>query len=111
MSNPKVKLGSVANIYSRLMHFEKAGDIEYGHTHQFDHLTLLAHGKLQVTVDDKVTIFEAPHMIYIHKDKNHELVALEDNTVAYCIHPIRDSHGIILDPSMIPNGVTVIDKQ
>ena len=42
MSNPIVKLGSVANIYSRMMHFEKAGDIEQGHIHDFDHLTLLA---------------------------------------------------------------------
>jgi hypothetical protein len=46
-------------------------------------------------------------MIYIHKDKIHELVALEDNTVAYCIHALRNGEGVddILDPSMIPQGV------
>jgi quercetin dioxygenase-like cupin family protein len=89
-----------------MMRFEKAGDTEHGHTHQFDHLTLLASGSLRVTVEGKTTDFKAPHMIYIHKDKNHELVALEDNTVAYCIHALRDKDsGEILDPSMIPAGV------
>lgn len=106
LDTPHIKLGCVANLFSRMMHFKKAGDIEHGHTHAFDHLTLLAVGTLRVTVEGKTTEFKAPHMIYIHKDKNHELVALEDNTVAYCIHALRDRDtGDILDPSMIPAGV------
>jgi quercetin dioxygenase-like cupin family protein len=108
MSNPVIGIGCVANLFSRQMHFEKAGDIEYGHKHQFDHLTLLASGALRVTVEGNVTDFKAPHMIYIHKDKHHELVALEDNTVAYCIHALRDGNEVddILDPAMVPEGVT-----
>ena len=106
MSNPVVYLGCVANLFSRMMHFHKAGDIEFGHTHEFDHLTLLAKGKLKVTVEGIATEFTAPHMIYIHKDKRHELEALVDETVAYCIHALRDKEtNEILDPSMIPDGV------
>jgi quercetin dioxygenase-like cupin family protein len=106
MSQPTVHLGCVANLFSRMMHFAKAGDIEMGHTHQFDHLTLLAKGKLKVTVEGTASEFTAPHMIYIHKDKRHELQALTDDTVAYCIHALRDKDtGDILDPSMIPAGV------
>lgn len=106
MNPPVVHLGCVANLFSRMMHFEKAGDVEIGHTHQFDHLTLLAKGKLKVTVDGVMSEFVAPQMIYIHKDKMHELVALVDDTVAYCIHALRDKEtGEILDPSMIPAGV------
>lgn len=108
MNNPEVKIGCVANLYSRMMHFAKAGDIEYGHTHQFDHLTLLASGTLRVTVEGKTTDFKAPHMIYIKADKTHELVALEDNTVAYCIHALRDGDGVgdIIDPASIPDGMS-----
>lgn len=103
---PTIHIGCVANLYSRMMYFAKAGDIEVGHTHQFDHLTLLAKGKLRVTVEGVTSEFTAPHMIYIHKDKHHELVALVDNTVAYCIHALRDKDtNEILDPSMIPAGV------
>lgn len=104
-----VKLGCVANLYSRMMHFEKAGDCELTHTHSFDHLTLLAHGSVKCVVDGQETIFNAPHMIYIHKDKNHEFTALEDNTVAYCIHAMRIGERIedIVDPTMIPKGSIV----
>lgn len=106
MNEPSVRIGCVANLFSRMMHFKKAGDVEIGHTHQFDHLTLLASGKLKVTVEGVSTEFTAPHMIYIHKDKVHELEAMEDETVAYCIHALRDKeNNDILDPSMIPKGV------
>lgn len=109
MSTPTVYIGCVANLYSRMMNFKRAGDIEIGHTHQFDHLTLLATGKLKVTVDGVASEFTAPHMIYIHKDKVHELEALTDATVAYCIHVLHDKEtGEILDPSMIPAGVNPI---
>lgn len=106
MISPMIKIGYVANLYSRMMHFVSAGNIEHGHTHQFDHLTLLAKGSLRVTVDGKSTDFIAPHMIYIRADKNHELIALVDDTVAYCIHALHSKEtGDILDPSMIPFGV------
>ena len=107
MNRPITKMNCVANLFSRMMHFVNAGDMENGHTHAFDHLTLLASGGLRVTVDGQATDFFAPHMIYIHADKEHELVALSDNTVAYCIHALRDGNEIddILDPASIPAGV------
>lgn len=111
MSAPEVKIGCVANLFSRMMRFEKAGDVELGHTHQFDHLTLLASGSLRVVVDGVASEFTAPHMIYIHKDKVHELTALTDETVAYCIHALHDKDtGEILDPSMIPAGVDPLTR-
>jgi hypothetical protein len=107
MDMPHVKIGLVSNLWSKQMHFLKAGDTEQGHSHVFDHLTLLAKGSLKVTVEEKSTEFIAPHMIFIQKNKMHELQALEDNTVAYCIHALRDGEGVddILDPSMIPDGI------
>ena len=107
MSTPITAIGCVANIFSRQMTFVNAGDTMFGHMHTFDHLTLLASGSLQVTIEGHVTEFKAPHMIYIHKDKEHELMALEPNTVAFCIHALRDGNGVddIIDPASIPAGV------
>ena len=107
MSDPQVKIGCVSNLYSRQMHFVKAGDVEIGHTHPFDHMTLLATGSVKATVNGKVSYFKAPQMIYIKKDVVHEFVALEDNTVAFCIHALRVGEQVedILDPEMIPAGV------
>lgn len=88
------------------MTFEHKGDEEITHTHEFDHLTLLAKGSLQVTVNEQVTEYQAPTLIYIKAHEYHTLVALEDQTVAYCIPALRDRDtGDILDPAMIPNGV------
>lgn len=105
-SYPITKISCVANLFSRMMHFQKKGDKENGHSHVFNHLTLLAKGSLEVTVDGQTTIFTAPHMIYIRKDKLHELIALEDDTLAFCIHALRDGEGVddILDPDSIPQG-------
>lgn len=109
MKNPEpaITIACVANLFSRMMYFRKAGDTEFGHTHAFDHLTLLAHGSVLCKVEGQETTFTAPHMIYIHKDKLHEFVALEDDTVAYCIHALRSGDGVgdILDPAMVPKGV------
>jgi hypothetical protein len=105
----EVKIGCVANLFSRMMHFKNAGDTEHTHTHSFDHLTLLASGSVKCLVNNKESIFKAPHMIYIKKDEEHCFTALEDNTVAYCIHAMRIGEKVedIVDPTMIPDGVIV----
>jgi hypothetical protein len=103
MSSPLISFGLVGNIYTRQMHFESKGDMEHGHTHPYDHMTLLAKGSVEVNIDGEVSVFAAPHIIWINAEKAHQLTALEDNTVAYCIHAVRDS-GEIIDPDMIPKG-------
>lgn len=100
----QTQVGFVSNLFSRMMHFEKAGDVEFGHKHEFDHLTLLSKGSLRVKIEDAETVFHAPHQIYIEKDIFHELEALEDDTLAFCIHAISTTDKLedIVDPSMIP---------
>jgi quercetin dioxygenase-like cupin family protein len=110
MSEPSKLIGVCANIHTRMLHFAKVGDKIVGHKHTFDHLTLLASGSLRVVVDEKESEFKAPHLIWIDKDKVHELTALEDNTVAACINGIRDGENVadLIDPSMIPIGEKVL---
>ena len=97
----------IDGIWAKQMHFHKAGAYMIGQTHSYNHLTLLAKGKMRVTVNDVVTEYTAPFMILIHKDHKHDLVALEDDTVAYCIHAVRDEDGNIIDKNSIPAGVDV----
>lgn len=93
----------VSNVFSRMMYFLKAGDVEQGHKHTFDHATLLSSGRLKIEIlDDENNvqaekIFIAPDFIFIGKDDIHRLTALEDNTIAVCIHAMRD-----LDENIIP---------
>jgi len=102
MAEPKIQQNMVDGVWIRQIKFNN-GDIFPGHKHMHNHITLLASGKLQVTVEGEVSIYEAPHMIFIHKDYNHNLQALADNTVAYCIHAVRDKNtGEILEGLKIP---------
>ena len=108
MSYPDTKMVCVSNLWIRQMHFVKAGDQNEGHVHNFDHITLLSKGSVAVDVEGQVTEFKAPQMIYIAKGKRHFVRALEDDTVACCVHALRtgEREEDILDPAMIPAGVS-----
>jgi hypothetical protein len=109
MAQPTVNIGCVSNLFVRQMHFVNVGDFEQGHAHCFDHLTLLAKGKLAVKINDEVTEFTAPQMIFIKAELRHELTALSENTVAYCIHALREEGTAdIIDPSMVPKSDALI---
>ena len=112
LQKPIISVGCVSNVYVRQMHFTKTGDFNIPHTHSHDHTTLLGSGSVECSVDGNKTIFKAPAIIYIIKDKLHYFTALEDNTVAYCIHAIRGDEGDgdnnIISPDSVPVGVTVL---
>ena len=56
--------------------------------------------------DEQTTDFKAPQMIYVQAGKSHFIEALEDGTVAYCVHALRDANTEeIIDPDQIPLGV------
>jgi quercetin dioxygenase-like cupin family protein len=107
MGSPNSQLSLISNVWIKLMTFEKTGDVNEGHKHVFDHATLLVKGKVEVDVEGEKSVFDAPHIIFIAKERIHTITALEDGTVAACIHAIRDGDRIedIVDPAMIPTGV------
>ena len=106
MSYPIPRISLVANTWVKQMHFLKAGDVNDGHTHIFDHQTLLGKGKVKVTVNGKESEFIAPTIIFIRAGFEHKLEALEDDTICYCIHAIRDGERVedIIDPDSIPDA-------
>lgn len=114
--NPEIKILAVSNVYTRLMHFVKAGDQEQGHHHDYDHGTLLASGKLLVEkLDDNDNVvsskeFTAPSFVMIEKNCRHLLTALEDNTVAGCIHALRTETEEIVDPEFIIEETVFADS-
>lgn len=108
----EITVASVSNVWVKQMKFLNVGAVMPGHLHTHNHLTLLASGKLRVTVNNKTSEFSAPHMIFIHKDHEHLLEALEENTVAYCIHAFREKDtGDIIEGEGIgvPIGIEMQD--
>lgn len=113
---PEVKILAVSNVYCRLMNFKHKGDQELGHYHGYDHGTLLAKGKLLVEKTDpegNVTgskEFVAPSFIFIAKDTRHVLTALEDDTVATCIHALRTIDETIIDSNFLIEETELADS-
>lgn len=110
---PDIALAAVKNMWVRQMYFAKAGVVEDGHSHPIDHMTLLARGGLRVIVNGVATDFyanTAGKIIYIQKDVEHTLIALEDCTLAFCIHALREDNVTedIIDPDSIPAGVNAL---
>lgn len=105
MNTPKLTFAVVSNVWCKQMHFVNVDDTMIGHKHTHDHMTLLAKGSVEVDIEGKKQKFVAPHIIYIHKDKKHHIKALENDTIAYCIHALRDADEDIIEESMIPEAV------
>lgn len=61
------------------------------HSHQFDHTSALVRGSAFVWADgEEMGHFTAPAMIIIRKGVKHTFRSLEDHTVIFCIHKLRD---------------------
>ena len=116
MSEPKVKIIAISNVFCRSMHFEKAGDVELGHCHTYDHGTLVSIGRLLVEMldENEKTVsskeFVGPSFVFISKFCKHRLTALEDNTVAVCIHAMRDIDQNILSTDFLIDEKWFADK-
>lgn len=89
-AEPSYQVMAGGNVYVRRMHFTKAGCTERGHSHTYDHITFLERGKLGVEVAGRQAVYEGPTAIKIVAGHIHTLVALTDDTVAYCLHALRD---------------------
>lgn len=67
----------------------KAGQVVEQHVHNFDHLSYLAYGQVEVTVGGKTMLFTGPTGINIKAHKQHQIVALSD-CLWLCIHAIPE---------------------
>ena len=104
MANPEIKIMACSNVYIRLMNFAEKGDVEVGHSHTYDHATVLSSGSVKYEVLDgfdgdtlSEKIFTAPDMIFVEKDKFHRITAMQNNTVCSCTHALRS-----IDQDLIP---------
>jgi hypothetical protein len=103
MSSEVKELGYFGNIWVRQHKLEKMNDVAQGHVHHFDHVTMLASGKVRVDVKNTITKeerskeFQGPTFMIIRKDYIHKITALTDNVQYYCVFALRDIDGDVTD--------------
>ena len=71
-------------LYAKEMHVPE-GYIIQKHTHSFNHLSILAQGKVVVLKGDEALVIKAPACLEIEKEVIHGIRALTD-CVWFCIH-------------------------
>ena len=85
------------NIYVRPIHMGLGSEVG-GHTHNFDHTTIVFTGTVEAVVtkpDGSIftQVITAPDFLLIKADYKHSFRALEDGTVMWCVYSHRDPQG------------------
>ena len=73
-----------------------------GHTHNFDHTTIVFTGAIHVdaTLPNGTVVsreFRAPAHCLIRADVKHKITALEDNTQYWCVYSHRTPQGEVAE--------------
>jgi len=82
------------NVFVKMMEMYYKGDIIDGHAHVFDHITLLAKGRVLMKANGEEREHVAPALIVTPKGIVHQFEALEHGTLLCCVHAVRDGDGI-----------------
>lgn len=89
------------NIFIRPMTLLKAGDKIKGHTHKFDHTAIVFTGALKIKAKLKdgrevEQEFQAPAHALIKAGVEHELTAIDDGTIVWCVYSHRSPQGDVI---------------
>lgn len=93
----------VDNVFVKMMHMYFTGDKIHGHAHTFDHITLLAKGRVIMRSKNQEHEHEAPKLIVTPKGIVHEFEALTPDCLLCCVHAIRDGD---TDVDIAPPNIT-----
>lgn len=74
----------------------KAGDYAEQHVHEFDHLSVLASGRVLLEVDGESQEISGPQCLLIAAGKRHKVTALED-ACWFCIHATDETDHHVID--------------
>lgn len=88
-----------SGVYAKQMMLPK-GYFALSHAHEYDHLSILASGKVIVKTDEGTQEFTAPACLTIKKHLNHSITALED-AYWFCIHATEETDPDKVDEVLI----------
>lgn len=75
-----------------------AGTVIPTHAHSYDHVTLLAVGRLRIWADDELLgEFTGPTGILIRAKAKHRMLTLTDGVVFACIHALHGTADVEID--------------
>lgn len=89
------------NVFIRPNKMEKAGQVVPGHTHNFDHTTIVFKGSVHVkaTYPDGTVRegnFKAPSHFLVRADVSHEIMSTRDDTEFWCVYSHHTPQGDVV---------------
>lgn len=102
------KIAIQHNIFVKQMDFDGANVTYCGHHHDYDHVTMVASGRVRVKfgavpfagLPEEEKEYEAVSMFVTRAFRTHEITALEPDTSVCCIHALRTKDGEIFEPDV-----------
>jgi len=89
------KLGMAGDLLVVQQYFPTAGRWHKGHSHAVTHMSFCAQGSVTVYIEGKEPAeHKAPCFFEIPAELEHEIVALEDRTMCYCVFANADESEI-----------------
>ena len=79
----------IENLFVKLNCLRKAGDRMLGHSHTFNHVTLMI-GKVWMRKGDSIERHEGIKLLVTPAGVEHEFEAIDGPALLLCIHAIRD---------------------
>ncbi len=100
----EVQISMADDVFIKQISIPKAGTLVPQHSHHFDHTSLLAVGSLRIWQDGAwLGDFRAPVPVHIRAGVQHQMQALEDGTVFYCVHnTARAGYVEVLEEGALP---------
>ena len=94
-----VEIATADGIFVKQMWIRNAGTFIPQHKHVWDHTSALLRGSCFVWRDGKLDQrYVAPALIFVAKGVAHTFLALEDDTVIYCLHNLHGADKVaVLD--------------
>jgi quercetin dioxygenase-like cupin family protein len=88
-----------AGVYAKQMTLP-ANHYAVKHVHSYDHMSILAQGRVSVDVEGEVQEYVAPSCIVVKAGQKHHIVAIEDS-VWFCVHATEETDAERVDEVLI----------
>lgn len=97
--DPQIVHHFSSGVYAKQMSIPK-GFTALSHSHAFDHLSILASGKVIVSTDEGITEYTAPTAITIKAGVHHAIYAMQDSSW-FCVHATDETDPDKVDEVLI----------
>lgn len=100
--DPKIQHHFSSGVYAKQMVLPKDYFV-ISHSHNFDHLSILASGSVIVRTDESEQQYDGPACLTIKANTHHEITALTDS-VWFCVHATEETDESKVDEVLISHA-------